>query len=86
LASALARIGQKSPSVTLAPPYNPHRLAAAPPRGFVQQGLSALSLRSCSADQWLAVRMKPYSLAGTKDSSMSEGFSTPNPDIQPRRS
>src|SRR5207247_10049226 len=48
--STLAR-GQKSHSITLAPPYNPHSVAARRPLGSVQQGLSALSRRSCSSDR-----------------------------------
>ena len=46
----LARLDQKSHRVTPDPPYNPHSVAAAQPRGFVQQGLSALSPRRCSPD------------------------------------
>jgi hypothetical protein len=46
------------------PPYNPHSIAAAQPRGFVQQGLSALSPRRRFSRSLNAVRMKPYSLGG----------------------
>ena len=38
LTSTLGRLGRKSLRVTPEPPYNPHNVAAAPPRGFVQQG------------------------------------------------
>ena len=47
-AFTLARLTRNSRRVTLTQPYNPHSVAAAQPRGLVQQGLSALSLRWCS--------------------------------------
>ena len=42
-AFTLARLARKSHRITPEPPYNPHNIAAAQPRGIVQQGLSALS-------------------------------------------
>jgi hypothetical protein len=50
-ARALVRQGRKSHGTMPAPPYNPHSIAAPQPRGFVQQGLSALSPRRRSTDR-----------------------------------
>ena len=60
IACTLAFLGQKSHHLTPAQPYNSHS-AATQPRGFVQQGLSALT-RLGARPIIVAVRMKPYSI------------------------
>ncbi len=62
IVGTLAYLGRKSHHATPAEPYNPHSRGTEP-RGFVQQGLSALT-RLRAPPIIVAVRMKPYSLGG----------------------